>query len=96
LSQIKPADFFGSSFSSNNKKIRLEPEPSRARLDSITSSKLASCRRRPGSSQNSRGVGNISGADIVIVISIPVKAEKLRFKGAISNTAIASKFNFKV
>jgi hypothetical protein len=25
LSQIKPADFFGSSFSSNNKKNRLEP-----------------------------------------------------------------------
>jgi hypothetical protein len=36
LSQIKPADFFGSNFSSNNKKFRLEPEPSRARLDSIT------------------------------------------------------------
>jgi Fe2+ transport system protein B len=36
LSQIKPADFLCSSFSSNNKKFRLEPELSRARLHSIT------------------------------------------------------------
>jgi hypothetical protein len=40
LSQIKPADFSARAFQAI-KKIRLEPEPSRARLESITNIRIS-------------------------------------------------------